>query len=100
MRRTNNPRGKMDVHRLKFLDIKPHTILSLAFNGSTDSPRIAVSRSDGSIEIWSVISDEGRELAHLITIPGREDVSVEKILWFKQRLFSAGLTGTIYITQH
>lgn len=81
----------VDVHRLKCLDIKPSAILCIAYNAIKRSPKLAVSRSDGSIEIWDVISE--CKASHVATIPGRTDVSVERVIWYKQRLLSAGLSG-------
>ena len=93
MRSDVSPRGVMDVHRLKFLDVKPSPILSLSFSNVKSCQKLAISRGDGSIEIWNVVNEDKRELCHQITIPGREDVSVDSILWCGERLFSAGLTG-------
>ena len=82
----------MDVHRLKFLDLKPRSITCLAFNNSRERPKLAVSRSDASIEIWRYSGDD-RDFCHQFTIPGRDDLSIDVLLWCKDRLFSAGLSG-------
>ena len=82
----------MDIHRVKFLDVKPKEITSVAFNGSADTPTLAVARSDSSIEIWRH-TGEGRSFCHGVTIPGSDDSSIQTVLWHGDRLFSAGLAG-------
>ena len=82
----------MNVHRLRFVPVEPKAVHCLAFNDSSRRPRLAIARSDASIEIWRH-TGEGRHLCHELTIPGRTDTSVEAILWHGKRLFSAGLTG-------
>ena len=81
----------MDVHRVRFVELEPKAIHCLAFSSCDERPRLAVSRSDASIELWRQC--EGRELRHELTIPGRSDSSVEAMVWSGERLFSTGLTG-------
>ena len=83
----------MDVHRVRFIEHDPKAINSLAFSDATERPRLAVSRSDSSIEIW-VTQDDGNYYRDRL-IPGRSDSSVEKLVWGGSRLFSAGLSGEL-----
>ena len=83
---------KMDVHRLKFLDLKPETITSLAFNSFKEFPYLAVGRSDASIEIWRHTEGK-RDFCYFMTFPGRSECAVDCLKWSENRLFSTGLTG-------
>lgn len=83
----------MDVHRLKFIDLQARAITCLAFDASVDFPRLAVSRSDASIEIWRYIGSH-KDFCYCHTIPGREGVSIETLKWSGDRLFSSGLSGS------
>ena len=82
----------MEVHRLRFIEYDPQPIHCLAFSGATDRPKLAVSRSDASIEIWATNDGEHYYLETLV--PGRTDTSVEALVWCGKRLFSTGLTGS------
>ncbi len=81
----------MDVHRVRFIEHQPKAIHCLAFSDDTDLPRLAVSRSDSSLEVWA--SSDGLSYYQETWVPGREDSSVEALVWCQGRLFSAGLTG-------
>ena len=81
----------MDVHKVRFIEHDPKTIDSLAFSDIAERPRLAVSRSDSSIEIWA--TSDGEHYYKDRRIPGRSDTSVEKLVWSGSRLFSAGLSG-------
>lgn len=48
-------------------------------------------RSDSSVEVWDLAHTPHIER----TIPGRVNTSVEAVTWCGERLFSAGLQGTI-----
>ena len=84
----------LDVHRLRFLDLKPKAITCLAFSSSSNHLYLAVGRSDSSIEIWRYAGYERQFYPHM-TIPGREDTSVESLIWCHDRLLSGGLTGLL-----
>ena len=80
------------VHRVRFVEFIPEAINCLAFEGC-DSPRLAVSRQDGTIEIWS--TTEKSRWSKDFVIPSRKGRSIESLTWCKSRLFSAGLEGDI-----
>ena len=82
----------MEVHRLRFIEYDPQPIHCLAFSGSTDRPKLAVSRGDASIEIWA--TSDGERYYQETLVPGRTDTSVEALVWCGKRLFSTGLTGS------
>ncbi|XP_077982940.1 U3 small nucleolar RNA-associated protein 4 homolog [Glandiceps talaboti] len=81
--------GDFRVHLVRFFNFTPKAIHCLAHEESSN--RLAVSRSDGSIEIWSINDN----WYHEKTIPGCASRSVEALLWVNSRLFSAGLHGDI-----
>lgn len=82
----------MDVHRVRFIEHDPQPIHCLAFSDeSSKSPQLALSRGDGSIEIWR--TDNGENFYKDIWVPGGTDGSVEALAWCSGRLFTSGLTG-------
>ena len=81
----------MDIHRLRFIECDPQPIHCLAFSGATDCQKLAVSRGDASIEIWA--TTDGENYYKESFLPGRQDTSVEALVWCGKRLFSTGLTG-------
>ena len=82
----------MDIHRVRFVEYDPQPIHCLRFyEGSSSSLKLAVSRGDGSIEIWT--SSDGESFFKDVWVPGRADFSIEALVWCAGRLFSAGLTG-------
>ncbi|GMM27790.1 Utp4 protein [Martiniozyma asiatica (nom. inval.)] len=111
----------MDIHRCSFLDYTPESITCIAFSHSSTTSnelgnknlRLAVGRSDGSIDIWnpnpySTTSSSGdiskRENWVLeLTIPGSQGTSIEGLVWASRdqsscpRLFSIG--GSTYLTE-
>ena len=89
------PTCGMDFHRVRFIEHQPKAIHCLAFSQDTDHPRLAVSRSDCSIEIWA--SGDGLGYHQELWVPGREDSSIEALVWCQERLFSAGLTGRLEV---
>lgn len=104
----------MDIHRCRFVPYPPSTINALAFshsfvpaNQKTASPRLAVGRANGDIEIWNPL--EGSWLQETI-IKGGKDRSIDGLVWTqdqnekdsngrliigKSRLFSVGYTTTV-----
>lgn len=104
----------MDIHRCRFVPYPPSTINSLAFSHSqvdkksdTTSPRLAVGRANGDIEIWNPLN--GSWLQETI-IRGGKDRSIDGLVWIqdpseeglngrriagKSRLFSVGYTTTV-----
>ncbi|XP_013420051.1 U3 small nucleolar RNA-associated protein 4 homolog [Lingula anatina] len=81
--------GEFLVHHVRLFDFVPKAIHCLA--SDEDTQRLALSRSDGSVEIWSVKDNWFQEKI----IPGQDDRSVEALVWCQQRLFSGGLQGDI-----
>ncbi|KAK3576371.1 hypothetical protein CHS0354_018919 [Potamilus streckersoni] len=81
--------GEFRVHHIRFYEYVPKAIHCLAY--TPVSERLAVSRSDGSIEIWSIRDDWYQEKI----IPPSEGDSVEGLVWHGIRLFSAGLDGNV-----
>ncbi|CAH1779967.1 unnamed protein product [Owenia fusiformis] len=81
--------GDFKVHHIRFFDYQPKSIQCLAYNSQQD--RIAIGRSDGSLEIWSIKDDWFQEKI----IPGSNDNSIEAVAWCGNRVFTAGIQGSI-----
>lgn len=81
--------GEFKVHHIRFCSFQPLAIHCIDYNHELN--RVAVSRSDASIEIWSIQDDWYQEKI----IPGSESRSVEAVCWQGSRLFSAGLDGNV-----
>ncbi|CAL4191113.1 unnamed protein product, partial [Meganyctiphanes norvegica] len=77
------------IHNVRFYDHEPKAIHCMAYEESAE--RLALSRADGSIEIWNC--SYRPYLYHVIG--GNEESSVEALIWCHGRLFSAGLHGFI-----
>ncbi|KAG4025809.1 hypothetical protein MFRU_050g00260 [Monilinia fructicola] len=103
----------MDIHRCRFVPYPPSTINALAFTHSkltkgqhAVSPRLALGRANGDIEIWN--PQKGSWLQETI-IRGGKDRSIDGLVWTqdptedingtkiigKSRLFSIGYTTTV-----
>ncbi|GFY66204.1 u3 small nucleolar RNA-associated protein 4 homolog [Trichonephila inaurata madagascariensis] len=80
------------IHRVSLFEPKPQGIRCISYDEF--SSRLAVSRSDSSIEIWDVKQNPYLEKV----IPKISTSSVETLTWCNGRLFSAGLYG--FITEH
>ncbi|XP_070574797.1 U3 small nucleolar RNA-associated protein 4 homolog [Ptychodera flava] len=81
--------GDFRVHHVQLFEYRPNAIHCIAPDELTN--RVAVSRSDASIELWSIADC----WYHEKTIPGSESRSVKALVWVNGRLFSAGLLGDI-----
>ncbi len=79
------------VHRIRFVEFKPEAIHCLAFEGNGSS-RLAISRQDGTIEIWNTALPRWTKD---FVIPSQLGRSVESLTWCGNRLFSSGLGGDI-----
>lgn len=79
------------VHRARFVDFIPEAVNCLAFEDCSSNPRLAVSRQDGTIEIWS---QTGLWTVDFV-IPSQLGRSIESLTWCNHKLFSAGLEGEI-----
>lgn len=82
---------KFLVHRVRFVDYVPQAIHCLAVEDTNEPSKLALSRSDGSVEIWNIKDDWFQETV----IPGGNGLSVEALGWCKGRLFTAGLKADI-----
>ncbi|ESZ94051.1 hypothetical protein SBOR_5577 [Sclerotinia borealis F-4128] len=103
----------MDIHRCRFVPYPPSTINALAFTHSklakgqsAVSPRLALGRANGDIELWN--PQKGSWLQETI-IRGGKDRSIDGLVWTqdpnedingtkllgKSRLFSIGYTTTV-----
>ncbi|PRD29751.1 UNVERIFIED_CONTAM: U3 small nucleolar RNA-associated protein 4 [Trichonephila clavipes] len=80
------------IHRVNLFEPKPQGVRCLSYDEF--SSRLAVSRTDSSIEIWDVEQNPYLEMI----IPETSTSSVETLTWCNGRLFSAGLYG--FITEH
>ncbi|XP_033755544.1 U3 small nucleolar RNA-associated protein 4 homolog [Pecten maximus] len=83
--------GEFRVHHIRFFEYQPKAIHCIAYNNVTE--KLAVSRSDGTLELWSSRDHWFQEKM----IPGVEGKSIEALCWQGERLFTAGLDG--YITE-
>ncbi|KAL7824274.1 hypothetical protein SRHO_G00086020 [Serrasalmus rhombeus] len=81
--------GEFKVHRVRFFDYMPSAIRALAFQPQRE--RIAVARTDGTVEIFNRADCFFQEKV----IPGRQQAATEALAWVGDRLFSAGLNGEI-----
>lgn len=79
--------GEFTVHNVRFYDFEPKSIQCMSYED--ESNRLALSRADGSVEIWNC---KHRPFMQQV-IHGDEDSSVEALAWCNGRLFSAGLHG-------
>ncbi|XP_075161561.1 UTP4 small subunit processome component l(3)72Dn [Haematobia irritans] len=93
MRRTSESdcdnKGRTHIHNVRFYNLQPRSIHCMAYNSLWK--KLAVSRNDGSIEIWDVRHVPCLER----TIPKTPQNSVEGLAWCSERLFSAGLNGEL-----
>ncbi|KAK7083769.1 U3 small nucleolar RNA-associated protein 4 [Halocaridina rubra] len=75
------------IHNVRFYDYEPRAIQCMSYE--EESYRLALSRSDGAIEIWNC---QNRPFLQLV-LPAESDASVEGLAWCDGRLFSVGLHG-------
>lgn len=82
--------GEFKVHRVRFFNYVPSGIRCVAYNNQSN--RLAVSRTDGTVEIYNLSANYFQEKF----FPGHESRGTEALCWAGgQRLFSAGLNGEI-----
>uniref|UniRef100_A0A8D8EWI3 Cirhin n=1 Tax=Culex pipiens TaxID=7175 RepID=A0A8D8EWI3_CULPI len=82
--------GQCKLHHAQFYNLLPRGINCLAVN--KPSSRLALSRDDGTIEIWNLA---GAAPFLEKSNPGGEKVSIEGLAWVGDRLFSVGLAGKL-----
>ncbi|EPS42160.1 hypothetical protein H072_3832 [Dactylellina haptotyla CBS 200.50] len=83
----------MDIHRCRFVDYTPSKIHALAFSHPSEfnpqshhlpvSLRLAIGRSNGSIEIWNPTT-----WFHESTLHGGQHRSIEGLAWIRQSHYS------------
>ncbi|KAL7634094.1 UNVERIFIED_CONTAM: hypothetical protein RMT77_015422 [Armadillidium vulgare] len=78
-----------NLHNIRFYDYHPEAIQCIAY--SNELKMIALSRADGSIELWNCSFKPFKQY----TIIGSKDSSVESLLWCGRKLFCAGFDGFI-----
>ena len=78
----------MDVHRIRFVSQASVPIQCLSFVAG--SSKLALSRSDGNIEVWASRTDT---FMKELWIPGRANISIESLKWCGNRLFTGSLSG-------
>ncbi|XP_033117564.1 U3 small nucleolar RNA-associated protein 4 homolog isoform X2 [Anneissia japonica] len=81
--------GTYTVHRVKFFNYQPNAIHCLAYDENRE--RLAVVRSDGSIEIWNLKHNFNQE--RIIT--GSQTSKLDSVAWVNGRLFTTGFQGDI-----
>ncbi|KAL7275932.1 U3 small nucleolar RNA-associated protein 4 [Rhizina undulata] len=102
--------SQLNLHRCRFVDYPPSSITSLSFSHpstptSTVPPpknlRLAIGRTNGSIEIWNPLSGSWH---HETTLQGGKDRSIEGLTWVQDydpdgkgelRLFSIGYSSVV-----
>lgn len=85
----NAQAGRTKTHNVRFYNLTPRSIQSMAHNKLWH--KLAISRNDGSIEIWDTQHASYLEKV----IPKSPGNSVEGMIWAGERLFSVGLTGEL-----
>ena len=78
----------MNVHRLRFV---PHDVQAINCLAFAENGKLALSRADGSLELWNPAENWLQE----VTIRSDKNPSIEGLVWYENRLFTAGLSGLI-----
>ena len=78
----------MNVHRLRFV---PHNVQAINCLAFAENGKLALARADGSLEFWNPKENWLQE----VVIRGNKNSSIESLVWYKNRLFTAGLNGLI-----
>ncbi|XP_055913784.1 U3 small nucleolar RNA-associated protein 4 homolog [Eupeodes corollae] len=79
--------GRTKIHNVRFYNLTPRLIVCMAYNKI--NKKLALSRNDGTIEIWDMQYASFQEK----TIASGEDSSIEGMAWAGNRFFTVGLTG-------
>ncbi|CAH1964658.1 unnamed protein product [Acanthoscelides obtectus] len=80
--------SKSKIHNVRFFNPHPNTIRTMALHNTFK--KLAVCRSDASIEIWNLTSAPFLECTISTTT---SNSSIEAISWCSDQLFSVGLHG-------
>ncbi|KAM7357029.1 UTP4 small subunit processome component l(3)72Dn [Cochliomyia hominivorax] len=81
--------GRTQIHNVRFYNLGARSIQTMAYNKIWK--KLALSRNDGSIEIWDMANAPNLERT-ITKTPGK---SVEGLAWSADRLFSVGLSGEL-----
>ncbi|KAG8285601.1 U3 small nucleolar RNA-associated protein 4 [Homalodisca vitripennis] len=77
------------IHSVRFYNPEPSAIHCISYEKNTK--RLALSRSDNSIEVWDL-----SHTPHIDrVIQSSDNISVESLVWCNGRLFSSGLNGMV-----
>jgi len=76
------------LKRARFVETVPQSIQGLTF--SDDGDKLALSRSDGNLELW--VNYDGL-FQKKLRIPGKSSRCVQSITWCGNRLFTGCLSG-------
>ncbi|KAL3276043.1 hypothetical protein HHI36_020772 [Cryptolaemus montrouzieri] len=76
------------LHNIRFYKPKPRSIYCMALHPSNN--KLALSRSDATIEIWNISNSPYIERSISSSV---ENYNIEGLAWFDDRLFSVGLHG-------
>ncbi|XP_034103933.1 uncharacterized protein LOC117567808 [Drosophila albomicans] len=87
--KSGTAKGNYYVHNVRFYTIKPRGIMALAY--SKEIKCLAISREEGSIELWDMRF--APYLDRVITLT--PDSEVEALAWAGDRLFSVDLAGKL-----
>ena len=79
---------QMNVHRLRFV---PHDVQAINCLAFADNGKLALSRADGSLELWNPAENWLQE----VIIRSDKNSNIEGLVWYENRLFTAGLSGLI-----
>ena len=79
---------QMNVHRLRFV---PHNVQAINCLAFAENGKLALSRADGSLELWNPAENWLQE----VVIHSDKDSSIEGLVFYGDRLFTAGLNGLI-----
>ncbi|KAH8365898.1 hypothetical protein KR093_007000, partial [Drosophila rubida] len=87
--KSGTAKGNYYLHNVRFYTIMPRAIMALAYCKQLKC--LAVSREEGSIELWDM-----HHAPHLDrVIPLTSDADVEALAWAGERLFSVDLSGKL-----
>lgn len=93
-----DPSNARFVHRVRFLKHQVYPVRQLSWDAA--SARLAVGRSEGSIEVWKFRADPFRPLHETCwymerRIPGSIGRKVEGLAWCNGKLFATGASGVL-----
>lgn len=78
----------MNVHRLRFV---PHDVQAINCLAFAENGKLALSRANGSLELWNPAENWLQE----VVIHSDKGSSIEGLVCYEDRLFTAGLNGLI-----